>query len=124
MVLTGRNRFYKKIFLYSESIPTSDTWKNLKILDSDGIDEISNKLEFPTNLTTVVISLDGGDKNLEYSFDGRELDGELLCDDGPFSQDGSSDGYLYLRLPEGTVLTPPSTKIQVRIWAWRGGAGR
>lgn len=122
MGLTTRNRFYKKVFLSADSIPTSDTWKNLKVFDSDGVTEISNKLEFPTNLTTIVISLDN-ERILEYSYDGRNLDGEIFCDDGPFSQDCASEGYFYLRLPEGTTLDVDE-KVQVRIWAWRGGVGR
>lgn len=130
--MTTRNRFYKKVFLTEDSIaPDSDTWKNknpknletYKILDDDGTTEIDNKLEFPTNLTTIVISLDNDDRILEYSFDGRNLDGEIFCDDGPFSQDCASEGYLYLRLPEGTTLKP-NEKIQARIWAWRGGVGK
>lgn len=118
-----RERFYKKIFLFDESIPTNDVWKkiSLKVLDAED-NKISNKLDFPTNLTTVVISNDS-ERCVEYSFNGRDLDGELICDDGPFSQDCTSEGYLFFRLPEGTILEQDE-KVQVRIWGWRGGTGR
>lgn len=124
MTLAKRNRFYKRFFLTkAESIPIdSEQWKKLKIVDVDD-NVISNKLELPTNLTTFVISNDSDDFIIEYSFDGRNLDGELWCDDGPFSQDCASEGYIYFRLPENSNVGP-NDKIQVRVWGWRGGAGK
>lgn len=121
--VTKRKRFYKKFFLNSESIPTGDKWKNLTVLDSDGVTEIENKLTFPSTFTTIVISLDDEDRILEYSYNGRDLDGELFCDDGPFSQDCSAEGFIYFRLPEGTSLKTNET-VQVRVWAWSGGVGK
>ena len=121
--ITKRKRYYKKFFLNLKSIPTTDTWKNLIMLDSDGVTEIENKIEFPSTFTTIVISLDDEDRILEYSYNGRNLDGELFCDDGPFSQDCAAEGYLYFRLPEGTTLDTDET-VQVRLWAWSGGVGK
>lgn len=123
MTLARRNRFYKRVFLTSVSIPGSDIFQELQMEDADG-NIISNKIEFPSNMTSIQIVNSDNTDTVEFSFDGRNLDGELLFEDGALSQDCTSEGYLYLRLPEGTVLNPPSKKIQVRIWAWRGGAGR
>lgn len=116
MTIGRRQRFYKKVVLTADNIaPNEDKWK--------GNDGPALKLEFPTNLTTIVISNDDEDHCIEYSFNGSDLDGELTCDDGPFSQDCASEGYLYLRLPVGTTLGVDE-EIQVRVWAWRGGTGR
>jgi len=112
-VNTRRERFYKKVLLDSSNISQDgEDWKSVGV-----------KLEFPTNLTTVVISNDNNDRCTQYSFDGRNLDGDLFCDDGPFSQDCTSEGYFYLMLPEGTTLET-NEKVQVRVWAWSGGTGR
>jgi len=115
-ITSRKNRFYQKVILTSDNIAQPDEpWKG---------DEVSAvKLEFPAQMTTVVIANDNHDRSIEYSYDGLEEDGELFCDDGPFSQDGLSEGYVYLRLPEGTVLDENET-VQVRVWAWRGGTGR
>lgn len=114
MSLTKRQRFYKRIVLKAANIASDDDdWKK----------DVAIKLTFPTSLTTVVITNDNEDRSLDYSFNGRDLDGELFCDDGPFSQDCTSEGYLYLRLPPGTVLDP-NEEVQVRVWGWRGGSGR
>lgn len=116
VVATKKNRFYKRFTLDSNNIAQVDeSWKG------DTVSAI--KLEFPVQMTTVVIANDNVDRSIEYSFCGNEIDGDLYCDDGPFSQDGLSEGYLYFRLPEGTTLDEGET-VQVRVWAWRGGTGR
>lgn len=115
-VPSGRQRFYEKVVLTADNIAESES-------DWRGDNSSAVKLTFPTQLTAVVIVNDNVDRSIEFSYDGKELDGELFCDDGPFSQDGLSEGYLYLRLPEGTELDE-GEKVKVRVWAWRGGAGR
>lgn len=93
------------------------------MFDSDGVTEINNKLEFPTNLTSIIIVNDDEKNIIEFSFNGQDLDGEMFSDDGAISQDCTSEGYLYLRLPADADLKVDEL-IQVRIWGWRGGAGR
>lgn len=122
IIQSRRNRFYKKILIGPDGIaPDDDTWKGLKVFDHEE-NVINNRLQFPSNLTTIVISNDS-ERTVEFSFNGSDLDGELLYGDGPLSMDCTSEGYIWFRLPEGISLKP-NELVPVRVFAWRGGSGK
>ena len=72
------------------------------------------QVKFPFLATKVVISNDSDDDSLVYSFLRPNVDGILLCDDGPFSMDNVAENRLWFK-----KLSPAAADIKIRVWAWR-----
>jgi len=102
----NKNIFFKELLISATAFPSEA------------------QVKFPKQFTRIIITNDGsltdGSGVIHFGFrsDDSDPDGKLYCSDQPIVFDELSEGKLWFR----KSATPDP--ISVRVWAWRGGAGR
>ena len=91
---TGRNFFYQRV-----TVPAGTVFTD------------APQLTLPFQASRIIIARGEEKTSLAFSFLAPNVDGELLCDDGPITFDGLNEGRLWFRATAQTT---------VRVWAWRG----
>lgn len=74
------------------------------------------QVEIPFTATHIIIANDSKKNDMTFSFNGRDIDGELFLKETPITFDGCANNKIWF-FRNGT----PAETIDsgIRIWAWR-----
>lgn len=72
------------------------------------------QIEIPFTAKRIIIANDSEATDVAFSFDGKEIDGELFKRDAPIAFDALEANKIWLK-----TLSPTDAIPRVRVWAWR-----
>jgi hypothetical protein len=100
MGLGSRQKFYEDIAVTNSGFPSKAT------------------IIVPFQATHIILAPRNLKVNeiITYSFQGVDIDGQLLSEDGPFSFDGVSEAKIWFRTNQ-----IQNASAAMRVWAWAGG---